>query len=178
MPNYIDINVINYINKILETMTEDDFDEKVFRDWLEIKDIEFKNNPNAYIKSCFKKELEKGTYKPKAKVEYVPNTQELINELRDRGMCILADESVWLSVVWGNIINIKDIDIKACKELNHKIIEYMGESKSFNDYKKLLMNSNTLKPYNINWGLLEEKTKLVILGWDKYLDELALESEE
>ena len=172
-PSFIDKSTILYI---AENTHEDDFDEEVFKEWLLIKDIEHKTSPNVYIKSCFKKELEKGTFRPRAKVSYVPNTQVLINEMRDRGVCVLADESVWLSVVWEHLVNMKDIDIKVCQDLNHKILNYMDKTKSFDEYKRLLMNSKTLKQYNINWALLEEKTKMKILGWDNYLKDL-LESE-
>lgn len=176
IPNYISIDVINYINGTLKTTNEDDFEEETFNEWLIIKDIEHKNNPNAYLRSCFKKELEKGTFKPKAKVNYIPNTQVLINAMRDKGICVMANDSVWLSVVWEHIIKWKELDIEECQELNHKILDYMGENKTIEDYKKLLMNSNTLKPLNINWGLLEEVVKHKILGWEKYLE--SLESEE
>ena len=176
IPTYISVDVINYINGTLKTTNEDDFEEETFNEWLIIKDIEHKNNPSAYLRSCFKKELEKGTFKPKAKVDYIPNTQVLINAMRDKGICVMSNDSVWLAVVWEYLINFKEIDFKECQELNHKILAYMNENKSFEEYKKLLMNSNSLKKYDINWALLEEKAKQEILGWDKYLE--SLESEE
>lgn len=178
IPTYISVDVINYINGSLKTTNEDDFEEETFNEWLIIKDIEHKNNPSAYLRSCFKKELEKGTFKPKAKVNYIPNTQVLINAMRDKGICVMANDSVWLAVVWEHLLWL-EIDFKECQELNHKILDYMNENKSFDTYKKLLMNSNSLKKYDINWALLEEKVKIKILGWDKYLEYLeSLESEE
>lgn len=176
-PRYVDKELINYIDENVRA-SESDFDSERFNEWLIENNVESKNNPSAYIKACFKKEFERGTFRPRAKVSYVPNTQRLINELRDRGICVLADDSVWLSVVWKHLVNWKEINIKDCVELNHKILEYMGESQSFEDYKRLLMNSKTLKKYEINWNLLEEKVKFEILGWDNYLKELEIESEE
>lgn len=178
IPTYINDITITYINGLL-TMTDDEiFDEEVFQDWLLQKDIEHKNNPSAYLRSCFKKELDNGSYKPKVKLNYVPNTQVLINELRNRGICVLADDTVWLNVVWKHLINWQGINIKDCVELNHKILDYMGDSKSFEDYKKLLIGSKTLKKYEINWNLLDEKVKMEILGWEDYLKSLELESEQ
>jgi len=174
-PSYINEYVINYINGILTMTKEEDFSEEVFNDWLVIKDIEQKNNPNAYLKSCFKKELDNGTFKPKAIVNYVPNTQVLINALRDKGVCVLADESVWLSVVWQNILNNNYLSIEECVELNRKILMYMRTATSFNQYKRLLMNSNTLKQFNINWDLINIKAQMVTGEWDKLLDEIGNE---
>lgn len=177
-PNYLDTNIVRYINSIIETTNENDFDENQFLEWLSLADVENKNNPSGYVRSCFKKELEKGTFKPKAKVEYLPNTQELINAIRDKGVCVLADDSVWLSVVWEYLLW-KEIDLNTCKRINHEVLDKLDNSKSFNDYKEQLMNSPLLKPYQINWKLVEEKCKIKILGWNKYLDELAkAESEE
>ena len=176
IPSYIDENAINYISIILEATNESDFDEEVFDEWLIMVDVEHKNNPSGYLRSCFKRELENGTYKPKAKVEFVPNTQEIINELRDRGMTILADDCVWLGVVLHHILNAKNMPISECKELQRKILTYMKNPKSFEEYKKLLMNANTLKQFNINWKLLEAKTQSHIETWNKLLDEI--ESEE
>lgn len=175
---YLDINVINYINGILRITTNENFDEKEFVSWLSLADVESKNNPSGYVRSCFKKELEKGTFQPKAEVRYIPKTQELINAIRDKGICVLADESVWLSVVWEYLLW-KEIDLNTCIRINHEVLDKLDNSNSFNDYKEQLMNSPLLKPYQINWKLVEEKVKIKILGWNKYLDELEkLESEE
>ena len=167
VPSYIAVDVVNYIERVT---TDDNFSEEVFNDWLFIKDVEHKNNPNAYIKSCFQKELDNGTFQPRAKVEYLPKTQVLINEMRDRGIAVLADDSVWLSVVWEHLVNFKEINLRELQVLNHKILEFM-KTKEFSEYKELLMNSNTLKKYHINWKLIELKVDTKIKDWNSLLED-------
>lgn len=174
IPSYISIEVVNYINEQLTN--EEDFDSEVFNSWLVSKDIEHKNNPNAYIRSCFIKELQKGTFKPQPKVEYIPNTQVLINEMRDRGICVLANDSAYIYVLWKYIINEAKITIDECVRLNRTILSFMKRGQSFNEYKRLLKKSNTLKAYHINWDYIEDKTNELIKKWDDTLE--ALESEE
>jgi len=175
IPNYLDIKVINYINRIVETTNENDFSEERFNEWLIEVEVESKANPSAYIRSCFKTELEKGTFRPRAKVEYIPNTQDLINQMRIKGICVLADESVWVSVLYKYLLNEKHVDSATCKKLNQSILNFM-ETKCFKEYKELVMNSNTLKPYDINWEYIEAETKAEINKWNAMLDDL--ESEE
>ncbi len=175
IPRYIDINVINYIDEITKRASSSDFDEKSFLNWLVEYDIGNKSNPSAYVKACFKKELDRGTFKPKPQVLYIPNTQVLINELREKGIAILADDSVWLNIVWEHLLNFKEGNLSELQQLNHKILKFM-KTKEFSEYKELLMNSNTLKQYNINWKLLEMKVVARIKDWNSILDEF--ESEE
>lgn len=175
IPKYLDENVVKYINSLIQTTSEDDFSEDTFAEWLAKVDVENKNNPSGYLRSCFKKELDKGTFKPKAIVNYVPSVQPLINELRNKGIVVLADDTSWLKIVWEHIVNFKEINLNIVEPLNRKIV---ASVKTFAEYKEKLINAEELKPYDINWKLLEERVKIEILGWNKYLDELEkLESE-
>ena len=167
--------VINYINGLLMKTNDEDFDNEVFEEWLITKDIESKNNPNAYIKSCFKKELDNGTFKPKAVVDYLPNTQELVNALRDNGVIVLVEDTDWLNVAWWHILNKEKLPIEECKKLNRNILGYM-KTKEFDEYKNLLMNSNTLKPLKLDWELIENEARVAHKHWLELMDEL--ESEE
>lgn len=175
---YLDKNVIDYINGILRLTTNDDFDEKEFISWLEISDIKNKINPSGYVRKAFKEQFDKGTFRPKPKVYYVPNTEELINQLRDKGICVSANESAFMYVLWLDLINENNVPLEKAKKLNNKIIEYMKEGQSFNDYKELLKKSKTLKPYNLDWEVIEQKVEKFIKDWDKTLDEIPFESEE
>jgi len=174
-PSYIDKAVINYIATICEAISESDFDEQRFKDWLDLNDVEHKTNPSAYVKACFKRELENGRFKPRAVVEYVPNTQELINEMRNKGIVILADDTDWLNVAWWHILNVKELPIEDCVKLNRSILNYM-KTKEFSEYQKLLMNSNTLKPLDIDWDMIDKEASVVHKSWIDIIDEL--ESEE
>ena len=75
-------------------------------------------------------------------VTYIPNTQPFINDLREKKIVVLADDSVWLSEVWKYIINNLPIDINECIALNHKIIAYMikHNERTFEDYKSKKQN--------------------------------------
>ena len=170
IPNYLDENIINYINRIIERLSSSDFEENSFLNWLYENDVESKNNPSAYIKKCFKEQLDLGTFKPKPKINYIPNTQVLANEMRDRGVVILADDSVWLSVVWEYLVNFKGVDLVELQDLNHKILNFM-KTNEFSEYKELLVNSNTLKKYDINWKLIELNVDMKIKDWNSLLDE-------
>ena len=174
IPSYISIEVVNYINEQLTN--EEDFDSEVFNSWLVSKDIEHKNNPNAYIRSCFVKELQKGTFKPQPKVEYLPNTQVLINDLREKGVCVLADDTAYISVLWNYILSETSLGIDECRQLNRKLVAYLKQGSSFNEYKTLLKKSNTLKKFNIDWKLIDKKTEDYIGKWNKLLDSLESES--
>ena len=178
IPSYIDEHVINYIDEKTKRASSSEFDENSFLDWLEEYGVKDKQNPSAYIKACFKKELDRGTFKPKAKVKYMPNTQVLINEMRDRGICVLADEYVWVDVLFNYLLNEKKIDGATCRELNHLILNYMT-TKDFREYKELLMKSKTLKPIGVDWEYIENKTKASVQEWNAMLDDIEkLESEE
>ena len=176
IPKYIAKDITDYIEL---NVRDDDFDENRFIDWLFEKDIEHKTNPKAYIKMCLKKEIEAGTFKPKAKVEYIPNTQPLLNDMRDKGICVLADDSVWVNVLFGYLLNNKKVDGGTCRTLNKKILDYMT-TKSFSEYKDLIMKSNTLKPYDIDWNYIERETQRINKEWNGLLDDMdkSLESEE
>jgi hypothetical protein len=174
-PSYIDNAVINYIATICEAISENDFDEERFKEWLDLNDVEHKTNPSAYVKACFKRELENGRFKPKPIVSYIPNTQELINEMRNKEIVILVDDTDWLNVAWWHILNEYKLPIDECKKLNRSILKYM-KTKEFDEYKKLLMNSNTLKPLDIDWKMIEQEASVVHKNWLDIMEEL--ESEE
>lgn len=177
-PKYIDENVINHINSIInnDTTNDDDFDENVFNQWLIEKNVESKKNPSAYIRSCFKAELEKGTFhRVEIKVNYVPNIQPLINDMREKGICVMANDSAYLSVVWEYIINVVGVEIDKCVELNRKIYQYMKPTHTFEDYKIFLKNSKTLKPYNIDWDYVDKKAQELIDDWDAMLERMTSE---
>ena len=181
IPNYLDQEVIKYIDVIVEAISESDFDEKMFLSWLVDNDVRNKSNPSAYIKACFKRELEAGTFRPmpKEEVHYLPNTQEFINEMRLRGICILADDSVYAKVLFEYLLNDLEIDSEILRKLNHKILKYMKQGQSFNDYKELLKQSNTLKDHKIDWEYIEKQALKEIKEWNDLLDDIEkYESEE
>ena len=174
IPSYLDKELINYIDENTKRASASDFDETSFLNWLYENDIKSKGNPSAYVKSCFVKELEAGTFRPQPKVEYMPNTQVLLNEMRDREIVLLADDVVFVNVLFNYLLN-KGVDGGTCRELNRKILSYM-KTHDFREYKELIKQSNTLKQYNIDWKHIDKEVKKDIKEWNDLLNEL--ESEE
>ena len=155
----------------------EEIDIEKFKSWLSFNLVNFKSKTNqtSYFKKSFENELKKGTFKVSAKVDYLPNTQELINEMRNKGIVILADDTDWLNVAWWHILNETKLPMSECMKLNRTILRYMKTEK-FSEYQKLLMNSNTLKPLGIDWKTIEQEAIVARRHWIDIMEEL--ESEE
>ena len=158
------------------TYIQEEIDTDKFDSWLQFNLETFKSKTNqaSYFKKSFLNELSKGTFK-KEHLYFLPNTQPLINAMRDKNITILADETAYLYVMWDYLLNIKKIDEKTCVELNNKVITYMHDGQTFSDYKKLLKNSKTLKEYGVDWELIDQKAQEYIGGWNNILNELESE---
>lgn len=168
-------SLINSCDELVAYVRED-LDLDKFKAWLEFNSNNFKSKTNqvSYFKKSFLNELDKGTFDI-IKVEYIPNTQALLNEMRARGICVLADEGVWVNVLFDYLLNEKKVDLDTCATLNHKVLDYMS-NQEFSNYKELIKSSNTLKKYQIDWELIEKRTRNEIDKWNDLLEET--ESEE
>lgn len=176
-PQYIDKYAINYLNEVMRANSDCELDNETFNEWLIANEVEKKSNPSAYLKACFKRELLAGTFKAKPKVNYIPNTQPLINAMMEKGICVSCDESAYVYELWHYLLNVKRIDYRECMELNHKVLDYMKAGQSFTEYKDLLQNSNTLKKYDVDWELIDKNTEKAIKEWNDLLEDMK-ESEE
>lgn len=152
------------------TCVHEPIDTDKFESWLSfnLETFKSKTNQSSYFKKSFVNELNKGTFTI-SKVEYIPNTQELINQMREK-IVLLADDTAYLTVLWDYMLNDKKIELSTCKKLNQQVIVYM--TGTFEDYKSLLKRSNTLKPYNVDWELIDKRTAEYINSWNQTLDEL------
>ena len=148
-----------------------------FEAWFQFNLNNFKSKTNqvSYFKKAFLNELEKGTFKVEV-IEYVPNVQPILNDLRAKGICVMANESAYIYCLWEYLLNDKKVDIEACKKVNRGIVNLMQKGQSFNDYKDLVQRANTLAPYKIKWKEVEARAEAYINDWNKLFDEL--ESEE
>lgn len=151
----------------------EEIDTDKFSSWLSFNLDNFKSKTNqaSYFKKSFLNELDKGTFKL-VKIHYLPNTQPLINEMRERNMMILAEDSAYLYVMFDYLLNVKKIDINTISLLNRKVLSYMSDDQTFADYKKLLKSANTLKPYNVEWELIDKQTTELNEKWNMMLDGL------
>ena len=127
----------------------DEIDTDAFEAWIEynLDNFKSKSNQTSYFKKSFLNELQKGRFKLKPTVDYLPNTQELINEMRDKGVIILADDTDWLNVAWMHILNDIKVSKNECKAINHSILKDMFTT-NFDEYKNLLMNHKSLQKYH------------------------------
>ena len=130
---------------------------------------------HPFVKGVAKK-LDKTTF-GSANITYVPNTQPIINDLRDKKIVMLADDTVWLSVAWKIILNHTPIDVNEAIALNHKIIAYMLEhnERTFEEYKSLLKKSKALRKYDIDWQSVEARVAVEIMIWNAKLEEMGSE---
>lgn len=152
------------------THIHEEIDIDKFNTWLQfnLQTFQTKTNISSYFQKSFLNELKKGTFKV-VKVNHLPNTQAFLNELRDIGISISADDSAYMWVLWEELLT--KIPSDMASKLNHQIVSYM-KTNEFAEYKELIQKSNTLKPYKVNWELINRKTEDFIRYWNDTLNEL------
>lgn len=166
---YIDNQLKEYIEAIL-AKSDCDFDENKFNQWLIKNDVEHKTNPSAYIKACFKRELEQGTFKPikldvydqteiLAKIE--PHLYKHLNRHLEKfgikqgggfGDEIFFVESLQLYIYEHQILTIEEL-IK----LNDKVMGYITslEKPKITDYRKYIKKAKAIKD-KVDWAMMDE----------------------
>ena len=145
-----------------------EIDTEKFKTWLSANLTKFKSkdNPNTYFKKSFETEYNKGTFDLSIQI---PNTQVLINAIREKGIKMSNNDSAFLSVLYDYLLNNLKVDRQVLIDLNRHLIDYLQEGQSFNQYKDYLKRSKTLRSYKIEWDYLEEKTKILIKCWEEML---------
>ena len=173
--SYLNDIVLTHINDLIKDLT--DFDEERFNFWLEEKKISSKNNPSAYVKSCFKKELELGTFtKPESpEIEYVPATQTFINSLREKGIKIIPEDTMQIDVTFSYLLNNLILTPDELRQLNQNIVDYMvslNKPQTTSDFLELMRKSKTLKGRFIDWVAIGKEAQKLNEEWDRLLAEL------
>ena len=155
------------------TRIHEEIDTDKFSSWLNYNLDKFKSKTNqaSYFNKAFANELERGTF-TLIKLQHLPNTQPLINELRSKGIVLLADDTAYLYVMWDQLLNYTKIPFNVATEVNRQAINSLGISDTFDTFKKLIKNSKLLKDYRIDWDNIELKTIVFISNWNKTLDAL------
>ena len=155
------------------TRIHEEIDTDKFSSWLNYNLDKFKSKTNqaSYFNKAFANELDRGTF-TLVKLQYLPNTQPLINELRSKGIVLLADDTAYLYVMWDQLLNYTKIPFNVATEVNRQAIDSLGISDTFESFKKSVKNSKLLKDYRIDWDNIELKTIVFISQWNKTLDEL------
>ena len=158
------------------TYIHEEIDADKFQTWFNFNLDNFKNksNQNQYFKKSFINELQKGTFTP-SKVYHLPVTEPLINELRSKGVVILADDSAYLYTMWEELLNHYKVPRDICVQVNRFAINNLQITSEFKHYVQLIQNNSLFKPYNINWADIKHRTDAFIKRWNETLDELESE---
>ena len=175
--SYLNNIVLTHINDLIKDLTDSDFDEERFNWWLEEKKISTKNNPSAYVKSCFKKELELGTFtKPEAPdVEYVPATQIFFNQLREKGIQVIPEDTMYIDCTFSYLLNNGILTVDELRALNQNIVDYMvglNKPQSTHDFLELMRKSNTLKGRFVDWVAIGKEAADLNKEWERLLAEI------
>ncbi len=150
---YLDKKILDYINQFTET--HPDFDEERFKLWLETNEVNQKNNPSSYVYKFFTKAYQQGLFlKPASpKIEYIPNTQELFNCMRERGLIVVRDSTIEIDVAMRWLLEKQVVTIEELRDLNNGIIDYLVKNNlTTAKYLDLMMKSNLLKGRFIDWN--------------------------
>lgn len=162
---YIDKQLKEYIETIL-AKSDCDFDEKKFDQWLIKNDVEHKANPSAYIKACFKRELEQGTFKPIKVDDY--NKFEILAKImphlykhlpifgiqQEQGF---GDEIFFIETTQLYIYEHQILSIDELVKLNDKVMGYIAGLKTpkLTDYRKYIKKAQALKDL-VDWAEIEK----------------------
>ena len=161
---YLDKSILDYIDFYTKDRT--DFDERMFSDWIAKSEVNNKNNPSGYIKSCFRKELEKGTFKPQpikkfnetellamimpTLYKYLPMFDcDLANAFGDETFFV---ENLQIYIYKHNILTIDELN-----DLNDKVMSYIValDEPKLTDYREYIKKAQLLKG-KVNWTEIEK----------------------
>ena len=114
-------NTIEYLLQLVNANKEL-FSEEKFRNWYWENNIEFKSNPDKYLKAIFEKELKDGRFKPD---QLVPNCLPLFNAMRQANIEVNHNDTLYISVMEKHLLQEGQITIEELRELNHTILNYI-----------------------------------------------------
>ena len=153
-----------------------DFDESKFEEWLKEKNVAFKSNPSAWLKTVFPKELEKGTFN---RVTYVPATVPLFNAMRDKGIIVKQTDCLYIDLLLTKISKALGKS-KSKEQVADKIgewckgsIEYITtkiEKPTSSDFINVFKKSKAVAQLKIDWVALQQEADKENKEWDELMD--------
>ena len=174
---YLDESVITFINNKINNRK--DFNEDKFIDWLQSNDVESKNNPSSYVRSCFMKELNDGTFfKSEEEVKetkyFTISGCSFYQFARKEGVDITVEQTGYLDIFFEYLINNKIMTPEEVREGNHKILKFMLDNKytSGDQFIDLWKNSKTLRNKVIDYQLIQTKYEELIKEWKELMDDI------
>lgn len=156
-------------DEIINALTEE-IDIEKFKAWYD-RNIDYfktKQNIQPYFNKAFLKELNKGTFEKKREIW---NGVTLFQALRERGVKVIPDDTCYICIMWGAYQD-AGIKIEEVQQLNHKIVDYMKEGQTSQDYIEFVKKSKALQAYHIDWDKVQEEYEVEIAEWHRILDEL------
>lgn len=170
---YITNSCLNINCDDIVTHIHEPIDTDKFKTWFDYNLDKFKNksNQNQYFKKAFENELTKGTFTLN-KVHYLPNTEPLINELRGKGITLLADDTAYIYTLWEELLNHYKIPEDICFQINKDAVSKFTITSDFKHYVKLIQTSSLLKDYKIDWEDIKHKAVAFNQKWNETLDEM------
>ena len=153
-------------------MNEIDFDK--FKVWFDENKDKIANayNRQRYFNTAFKDQMKKETFMAKG---LVAECNTLVKVMRERGIVVTKDDCLYISIMWNYIFAQGMTENQACN-LNHKVLEYMEDGQTFNDYLGLIKRSNAIKPFNIDWDKVQSDYEKELATWTVMLNDLSLEA--
>ena len=144
-----------------------------FKDWLDhnLNTFNSKTNIHTYFKKAFINEMSKGTFDYK---EPAINPTTLIEALRNKGVTITADNTLYIDIMWRYYLK-RGMKIEEIQKLNSQIVAFMVQGQTFEDYISLVKRSKPTKAYAINWLAIEVEYRGSKQVWD---DIIALKPSE
>ena len=153
---------LNIVCDDILTHIHEEIDVDKFKSWFNYNLDKFKDKSNVkvYFQKAFTNELNKGTFKT-PEIKYLPSIEPLLNELRNKGIILLANDVAYLKVLFQELLNTYEIPAKEIVKINHKLVD---RCKDYIDYKEQIKAE--LSSYKIDWGDIEHKTQVYIAMWD------------
>lgn len=161
---YIDKQLKEYIETIL-AKSDCDFDENKFNQWLIKNDVEHKTNPSAYIKACFKRELEQGTFKPINETEILAKIMPHLYKHLNRNLEKFGikqwegfgDETFFVESLQLYIYEHQILTIEELIKLNDMVMGYITslEKPKITDYRSYIKKAKAIKD-EVDWAMIDE----------------------
>ena len=160
---------------IVSVLTQE-IDVRKFKDWLDrnenyISTKEFQHN---YFKKAFMNELSKETFKADP---VTIETLSLIKAMRIKGIKVTSNSNLYLESMTAEAYR-SGMSAEDINDLNRRIIVYMKEGQTFDDYVALFKKSNSVKSYKIDWQTVEDKYQKSLATWNEVLTDSEKNNED
>lgn len=177
--NYLDEITNSFINSIIN---ESNFNLETFNKWVDDNYIKTKNNPNAYVRKIFQKELEKGTFTNNTPaIEYVPNCTLLFNAMRENGIKVIPNDTLYIHLLENYLLDKKILTPDELIENNHGGIKYLLDKikePTSTDFINAFKRSKMLKGKTIDYEWIARIYDKQLKEWENLLEEMENDYEE